>query len=478
MRQLRANLWHGRRSATRFRSRALGALQGGVRGVPAAARNEHLKMASLVCGCKDLTTAVRTCRMELAGRCYLCLPQGAASLWLHGRLLSAGSAAVATPERALVLRAPVSLVAVRAEEQNDCMCPRDGSYVVYDVGLLDHAGGRETVLRGVAMTGGTMARLCSENQASGNTDDRGAVAAAAADIAEHGGELLFEPDAAHVGARAARLMSVLFPDVHAALVDAGAAVLAASTAGAGAGRADHDDGEGEGAASIFAEAVVVEGQIRVSGATWTPLPGRQGAATLGGAARGGFRAAHGDDDRVIASRTDVDLSSDDDHENDGERGTLPSGSLAARVWASAAASAAAGDGSYGCSGISRSPSREGLVAALVRRSHSLQPLSSRDASAPAGEHGHVHNAGGDGDECGSGCAGSVAGATGVPGPQRGPPLAAVGAGHLEFGGAPARAVSVALLHRVGGGPVPADAADAEGWIQARRQPPPAAMEPH
>jgi hypothetical protein len=434
--------------------------------------HEHLKMESLMCGCRDLSTAVRTCRMELAGRCYLCLPQGAESLWLHGRLLSAGSAAGTTPGGALVLRAPVSLVAVRAEEQNDCMCPRDGSYVVYDVGLLDHAGGRETVLRGVAMTGGTMARLCSENQASGSTDDRGAVAAAAADSAEHGGELHFEPDAAHVGARAARLMSVLFPDVHAALVDAGAAVIAASSAGMGAGRVDHDDGEDEGAASVFAEAVVVEGQIRVSGATWAPLPRRQGAAILGGAARGGFRAAHGGGNRVMAPRTDVDLSSDDDHENDGKHGTLPTGSSAARVWASAAASAAAGDGCHGGTGSS-SPPGEGLVAALVRRSHSLQPLSSRDASAHAGEHSHVHGA--SGDECGSGCAGSVAGATGAPGPHRGPPLAAIGAGHLEFGGAPARAVSVALLHRVGGGPVPADAADAEGWIQARRQPPPAAI---
>jgi hypothetical protein len=124
----------------------------------------------------------------------LCQPYEGAR-FLHGRawpVATAGGGA-----------APLTLYASQQTEQHDCMIA-DGSQLQYDVGLIDHAGGRELRVDGVVKSGGSLIAL-------------GVVPGGEAGDAR----LAFAPDTLHVDADAARLARRLFPELLASMAAAG-----------------------------------------------------------------------------------------------------------------------------------------------------------------------------------------------------------------------------------------------------------------
>lgn len=129
--------------------------------------------------------------MELSLPAFLCSP-GEGARFLHGRAWPLGAPT------------PLSVYVTQQTHQHECMNPADGSYVVADVGVMDHAGARELRVDGVAVTGGTMVALGMAPEAAG-----GPVA------------LGFEPRAVHLDDRAAALAQRLFPELLAALAAAG-----------------------------------------------------------------------------------------------------------------------------------------------------------------------------------------------------------------------------------------------------------------
>lgn len=123
------------------------------------------------------------------------------------------------------------------------MIPADGSYLLFDVGIMNHATGQELRIDGVSRTGGSMLAL---NMAPENSD---------ASL-----QVSFEPRALHVDEQAVPLVRRLFPEIASTL---------------------------EAAGEPLEEATVVEGRLRISSRRgdlrheWQPL------STCGGDARPG-----------------------------------------------------------------------------------------------------------------------------------------------------------------------------------------------
>ena len=228
-------------------------------------------------------------------RAFLLFPAGPTSLSFNGRLLDARGGA------------PFSLLGVQQEHQHACVCPPDGSLIVFDVAVIDHRGGRVALVTDVEKTGGTLATLSSP-------------------------PLRFEPSTGHVGAGAQRLARMLFPEVveaDDALEDAVVVEGAATFVGDLEWR--RRDGGGEGAAAATADTAAAAVTAAVDGP----------ARCIGdGGGDDGFPAGTVEDGdailrRLAGRRVRWQHASNDDDDAEGARGHGHEGSAVAAGAASA-----------------------------------------------------------------------------------------------------------------------------------------------